>query len=201
MVRYALVPLAAVVLAAAAPLPAALPPGAVPVTLRAAPGTALDAAARRLSAPDVADAQQAGERPLVLVGSARLGPASEPPFLFVQVQSPRECGSAGCSTTGYRAVAGGWRKVLDSVSGPIAALPTRHAGFADLKVGDDRYAWNGSAYASLSPGPALDLRGAILQHQAAQRARARAVSRRPRPAHPTRHPTSSPAHTAPAPPA
>jgi len=189
MSRCALLLLAPLLLAAA-PEPVSAP---VPVALRAQPGTPLDQAARRLSAADLASAQQAGEPPLVLVGSARLGPAAEQPILFVQLQSARDCGSAGCSTTAYRAEGGTWRKVLDSVSGPITVLPTRHNGFADLKVGDDRYAWNGTAYGSLSPAPALDLRRQILRHQAS--------SRLPRPAHPTRHPTSSPARRVSAPPA
>lgn len=167
------------------------------VTLHPAPGTPLDQAARRLSAADLRDAARVGDRPLVLVGSARLGPAGEAPVLFVQLQSARECGSAGCSTTAYRDVHGTWRRVLDSVSGPISVLPTRHDGFADLKAGDDRYVWNGTAYASLNPAPSLDLRQQILRHQAAVRA-ARAAPRRARRAP---HPTSSPAHRAPAPPA
>jgi len=175
------------------PLLLAAAPASAPLALRAQPGTPLDTAARRLSAADLADAGRAGERPLVLVGSARLGPASEDPILFVQLQSPRECGSAGCSTTGYREARGAWHKVLDSVSGPITILPTRHRGFADLKVGNDRYAWNGTAYASLSPAPVMDLRGQILRHQAATRAS--------RPARPARHPTSSPARRAAAHPA
>ncbi len=101
MPRRALLLLAPLLLAAA-PAPASTP---VPVVLRAQPGTPLDQAARRLSATDLASAQQAGEPPLVLVGSARLGPAAEQPILFVQLQSARDCGSAGCSTTAYRAEA------------------------------------------------------------------------------------------------
>jgi hypothetical protein len=176
------------------PLLLAAAPASAPLALRAQPGTPLDAAARKLSAADLATAGRAGERPLVLVGSARLGPAGEGPILFVQLQSPRECGSGGCSTTAYRAARGGWRKVLDSVSGPITVLPARHDGFADLKVGNDRYAWDGTAYASLDPAPALDLRRQILRHQAAS-------SRAPRPVRRVRHPTSSPAHRAAAHPA
>ena len=173
-----------------APLLLAAAPAA-PIALHPAPGTQLDRDARRLSAADLRDAARAGERPLVLVGSARLGPASETPVLFVQLQSARDCGSAGCSTTAYRNVRGTWRKVLDSVSGPITVLPTRHSGFADLKVGADRYTWNGATYASANPAPAIDLRQQILRHQAA-----RAAKGAPRPAHRAQHPTSSPAHTA-----
>ena len=168
-----------------------------PIALHPAPGTTLERDARKLSAADLRDAARVGDRPLVLVGSARLGPASEAPILFVQLQSARECGSAGCSTTAYRALNGAWHRVLDSVSGPITVLPTRHDGFADLKVGGDRYAWNGTAYASLEPAPALDLRQQILRHQAA----ARAAKTAPRRARRVPHPTSSPAHRAPAPPA
>lgn len=195
--------LLAPLLLAAAPAPAP-----APLALHQQPGTPLDQAARKLAAADMRDAGRAGERPLVLVGSARLGPAGESPVLFVQLQSARECGSAGCSTTAYRDVHGAWRKVLDSVSGPITVLATQHHGFTDLQVGDDRYAWNGTAYASLNPAPALDLRAQILRHQAAQRGAATrgaatrgAATRPPRPVHPARHPTSSPARRAPAPPA
>ena len=180
-----------------APLLIAATP-AVPVALHPAPGTAFDQAARQLSAADLRDAARAGDRPLVLVGTARLGSASEPPILFVQLQSARECGSAGCSTTAYRAVKGAWHRVLDSVSGPITVLSTRHDGFEDLRVGGDRYAWNGTAYASLDPAPALDLRRQILSHQAAAARAARAASQ---PARRAPHPTSSPARRAPAPPA
>ena len=178
-----------------APLLMAAAPTA-PITLHQAPGTQLDKEARRLSAAALRDAARAGERPLVLVGSARLGPVGEPPVLFVQLQSARDCGSAGCSTTAYRSVGGTWHKVLDSVSGPIAVLSTRHSGFSDLRVGDDRYAWNGAAYASENPAPALNLRQQILRHQAARAARGA-----PRPAHRVQRPTSSPARTAPEPPA
>lgn len=189
MYRRALLVLAPLLLAAA--------PAPEPITLRPQPGTPLDQAARRLVAADLSAAARAGDRPLVLTGAARLGPAGEEPILFVQLQSPRECGSGGCSTTAYRGVRGAWRKVLDSVSGPLAVLPTRHKGFADLRVGGDHYVWNGAAYASLAPAPALDLRKPILRHQAA----ARAAKKAPRPARPARRPTSSPAHTAPEPPA
>jgi hypothetical protein len=186
------------VLLAAAPAPkTALQAAPTPVTLRAQPGTPLDEAARRLAAADLGADRRASDRALILVGTARLGPASDPPVLFVQLQSARDCGSAGCSTTAYHEAGGTWRKVLDSVSGPISVLPTRHAGFADLKVGDDRYAWTGTAYASLAPAPTVDLRQTILRHQAT----VRATGVVPRPAHPARRPTSSPARRAPAPPA
>jgi hypothetical protein len=178
-------------------VPLLIAAGPARIALRQAPGTPLDQEARKLSAADLHDAARVGDRPLVLIGSARLGPASEGPILFVQLQSARECGSAGCSTTAYRDVRGAWRRVLDSVSGPITVLPTRHDGFADLKVGRDLYAWNGTAYASPDPAPTLDLRQQILRHQAAVRA-AKAAPRRARR---VPHPTSSPAHRAPAPPA
>lgn len=160
----------------------------MPVILQAQPGTSLDRAARVLSAVELREAADAGRDPLVLVGAARPGPARTQPVLFVQLQSPRECGSAGCSTTAYQNAGGAWRKVLDGVSGPTAALPTHHKGFADLKVGDDRYAWTGTAYASLSTAPQLDLRGSVLRHRAAVRAAAgRTASRPSKPARPAQH--------------
>ena len=144
-------------LAAAAP-PARAPVG-VPVPLLAQPGTSLDAAARRLLAQDLAEAQRAGERPLLLVGSARLDPApAGRPALLVQLQSPRECGSAGCNTTVYAWVAGRYQRVLDGVAGRLAVAATRHRGMADLVTDTDTYHWTGTSYASTRPAPNVDLR-------------------------------------------
>ncbi len=147
-----LVPLALPLLLAAAPVPA------VPVVLAHQPGTALDRTARGLIAQDLAESARAGERPLMLVGMAHLGAAADRPALFVQLQSPRECGSAGCSTSVFAWTGGRYQKVLDGVAGRMAVAGTRHAGMADLQAGRETYAWNGKAYADTVPAPAIDLR-------------------------------------------
>ncbi len=150
-VRLSLV-CAALLLAAAAPAPA-VPTG--PVTLAARPGSPLDATARRVAAADVADG---GRGALVLIGSQRLGTAGVGPALFVQVQSPRACGSAGCSTSVYLPLSSGWHKVLDAVSGTITVQPTQHRGMHDLLVsGNDRWIWNGRVYDDTLPAPQVNL--------------------------------------------
>ena len=149
--------LAVPLLAGAAP--PARPAAGIPVTLSAQPGTSLDAAARRLVAQDLAEAQRAGERPLLLVGSARLDTAaSGRPALFVQLQSPRECGSAGCNTTVYAWAGGGYRRVLDGVAGRLVVSGARHRGRADLVTDTETYVWNGTAYVDSRPAPNVDLR-------------------------------------------
>ena len=141
-------------------LPAAVaaPEPGVPVAMTAQPGTALDRTARGLVAQDLAEAARSGERPLVLIGSARLGAASDRPALFVQLQSPRQCGSRGCSTAAYAWIKGRWTKVLDDASGRITVASTRHGGMADLAANNERYVWTGTAYANTRPAPAVDLR-------------------------------------------
>ncbi len=124
----------------------------------ARPGSALDRTARGLVAQDLADGARSGEKTLVLTGSAPLGSASDRPALFVQLQSPRQCGSAGCSTSVYAWIKGHWVKVLDDASGRITIAPTRHAGMADLVANAEHYVWNGTAYANTHPAPAIDLR-------------------------------------------
>ena len=141
--------------------------GAV-VRLSQEPGTSQDRAARRLNEHDIRAAQGHGETPLVLVGSARLGSTSGDPALFVQVQSARLCGSAGCSTSVYLRHRRAWRKVLDSVSGPIRVMPQQHGGMHDLMIGkDDRWTWDGSVYQdSLAAPPLTDLRRSVEEHRA-----------------------------------
>ncbi len=127
--------------------------------LSAQPGTALDAAARQLVARDLAEARRRGETPLVLVGSARLGRGQQDrPAVFVQLQSARECGSAGCSTAVYLWRRGRWARVLDGVAGRLAVAPTRTRGMADLLTGATRYVWNGERYRDARPAPNVDLR-------------------------------------------
>ncbi len=155
MTRLALI-VAAVLTIAAAPAATtgAVPTG--PVRLTARPRTALDATARQVAAADVADG---GAGALLLLGSQRLGVVGAGPALFVQVQSDRACGSAGCSSSVYLPVDGVWQKVLDAVSGPVVVSPTQHRGMHDLVVGDnDRWIWNGRVYADTQPAPQVDLR-------------------------------------------
>ena len=63
-----------------------------PVKLAAQPGSEADKLARQLMAREIA---RAGTDPLVLVGMGRLDDVDE--LLFVQLQSPGECGLAGFS--------------------------------------------------------------------------------------------------------
>lgn len=137
--------------------PAARPPG-TPVVLAAQPRTPLGALARQLAADDLREAGRNGDEPLLLVGSARLGGAADHPALFVQLQSPRECGSAGCSTQVYAWVNGGYARVLDGVGGPITVSPTRHKGMADLLTNTERYVWDGRAYRDSQPAPDVNVR-------------------------------------------
>ena len=153
--------IAALLLAAAAP---ATRPAGTPVPLQSQPGTPLDAVARGLVAQDLAEAGRSGERPLLLVGSARLGSATDRAAVFVQLQSPRECGSAGCSTAVYAWIKGGWKKVLDGASGRLAVAATRTGGMADLLANDERYVWTGAEYRDTRPAPAVDLRPRSPRH-------------------------------------
>lgn len=140
-------------LAAAAP---AKPPAGIPVVLQSQPGTPLDQTARQLVAEDLAAAATRGDRPLVLIGTAQLG--GNRPALFVQLQSPGECGSAGCTTSVYAYLNDTWRRVLDGTSGRLAVAPTKTRGWSDLLANDERYVWTGSAYRSTRPAPSVDLR-------------------------------------------
>ena len=169
MIRFPLLLCATVLLAAAAP---AVPTG--PVKLAPQPGTPLDATARQVAAADLSDGDNGA---LLLLGSQHLGTAGTGPALFVQVQSQRSCGSAGCSTSVYLPTRTGWTKVLDAVSGTMVVEATQHGGMHDLLVGkNDRWIWKGTAYADTLPAPQVDLRPS-----------------RPRPGHhaPTRTPSQA----------
>jgi len=96
-----------------------------PVDLAAAPGSEADMLARRLMKREIEHARADGEDPLVLVGMARLDDADE--LLFVQLQSRRECGSAGCSTVSFRYTGGRWVRVLNTASGSVR-IATAHRG-------------------------------------------------------------------------
>jgi hypothetical protein len=141
---------AAIWLIAAGPDPRAVP-------MNAQPGTELDATARRLVADDLAEAQAAGETPLLLVGSAQLGGPKDHPALFVQLQSARECGSSGCSISVFVFGPKGWRKVLDA-TGTIVVDHAQHRGMHDLLINRyDRWIWDGSTYADTDPAPEINL--------------------------------------------
>lgn len=142
-----------------APHPAAPADAGTPVVLRQQPGTALDAAARQLVAKDVGDVRAGGDRPLVLVGTASLSAKpGDRPALFVQVQSARQCGSAGCSTLVYLWRNGIYERVLDGADGKLTVSAHRTGGMADILSDGERYVWDGSAYRDANPGPAIDLR-------------------------------------------
>ena len=70
-----------------------------------------------------------GEDPLVLVGMGRLNDADE--LLFVQLQSPGECGSAGCNTVSFRYTGDRWVRIMDTVGGTVSDrrfASSRYAG-------------------------------------------------------------------------
>lgn len=124
-----------------------------PVVLAPAPGTPADTAARAALAQDLAEARRAGEKPLVLIGQAQLGRPTDRAALFVQLQSARECGSAGCSTSVLAWSPQGWRRVLDGVIGTVSVGKTRHNGWADLVAGRETYVWTGQLYRNVRPVP------------------------------------------------
>lgn len=129
------------------------------VALLARPATKLDAMARQLTADELAQAAQNGDAPLVLIGEARLGGAKDRAALFIQLQSARECGSAGCNTSVYVWSKNKWHMVLDSVAGPISVDAARHGGMHDLIVdGNHRWVWQGDSYADTKPAAKIDLR-------------------------------------------
>ena len=124
-----------------------------PVVLTPAPGTAADAVARNALAQDLTQTSRSGEKPLVLVGQVQLGRPTDRAALFVQLQSARECGSAGCSTSVLAWSPQGWRRVLDGVIGTISVATTRHKGWADLVAGRETYIWTGQVYRNSRPVP------------------------------------------------
>lgn len=117
-------------------------------------GSPLDRAARQHAAADIAAIRRRGEIPLVLSASVQLGGARDPAAVFVQLQAPKECGSAGCSTSAYLR----GRRVLDAVSGQVRIDSQRHRGMRDILAGEGaRYVWNGTAYADTRPAPNISL--------------------------------------------
>ncbi len=139
-------------------LAAAAPTDAV-VALTTQPGSALEATAKQLALGDLKQSVSEGDPPVMLVGSARLSTHSNAAALFVQVQSASFCGSAGCSTSVYLKRGTAWKKVLDSISGPIKVSRSSHGGMHDLLVhGKDRFVWNGGAYVDTLPTPNVNLK-------------------------------------------
>jgi hypothetical protein len=125
-------------------------PGSL-VTPTEQPGTPADQVARQLMAPELEKSSRSGENPLVLVASARLGAARDRDVLFVQLQSERECGSAGCSTVSFRLTHGKWAKIMDTAGGPIRVTATLHHGMPDLIMQrTSRLVWDGQQYADIS---------------------------------------------------
>ncbi|WP_010668591.1 hypothetical protein [Acetobacter aceti] len=138
-----------------------------PVILTQQLGTELDKAARKLAADDIATSRRHKEEPLVLIGSAPLSTKKGDVALLIELQSAALCGSAGCSTDVYLHKDQDWVKILDSVSGQIAVLPTSHRGMYDLMVdGSDRWLWDGNTYQdTINAAPIGNLRGEIEQFQ------------------------------------
>jgi hypothetical protein len=114
------------------------------VELAAQPGSEADKLARQLMAGEIAKAHAEGTDPLVLVGMGRLNDANE--LLFVQLQSPGECGSAGCSTVSFRYEGDRWIRVMDTVSGTVRIAQSRHRNMPDLIVNGSRLVWDGTKY-------------------------------------------------------
>ena len=121
--------------------------GTIPVELKSQPGTELDKQARKLNADLLEDATRHHEQPIVLTGTAQLAPKQKDMILFVQLQSYRLCGSAGCTTSIYRKNGDKWDTLLDSVNGTIRIARQRHNGMADIVVdGNDRWVFDGQKY-------------------------------------------------------
>ncbi|WP_158932288.1 hypothetical protein [Acidisphaera sp. S103] len=147
--------------AAMAGLPSELPPSTLHNDAQAAPGALLvptgqpgtqaDQVVRQLMARELAESSRSGETPIVLLASARLGAARDGDVLFVQLQSARECGSAGCSTVSFRFTHGTWAKIMDTVGGPIRVTAMCHRGMSDLVVQPtSRPVWDRQQYADIS---------------------------------------------------
>jgi hypothetical protein len=129
-----------------------------PVLLKPQPGTEADRIARQLMARELVKSGQSGDAPAVLTTTVRLGKSHDSDVLFVQIQSPRDCGSAGCDTVSFRYVNSRWVRILDTVSGTIRIAATQHRGMRDLIVQDtDRRIWDGEKYANTVPIPPGDL--------------------------------------------
>ena len=147
-----LITCAALLLAGAGPVRSS---ATAPVSLGSNPGTRTEETARQLVRDDIAAARLRGNDPLLLTGRAELGGAQ--PALLVQLQSPQECGSAGCTTSVYSFENGQWRRVLDSATGKLTISTKKTRGRNDVLSENDHYVWTGTAYRSLKPAPKLEL--------------------------------------------
>ncbi|MDF7674267.1 hypothetical protein PT277_02555 [Acetobacteraceae bacterium ESL0709] len=122
------------------------------VALKPMPGSPEEQAARSLNQDIIDDSLRHHDNPLFLIGSAALSPRKGTEGLFVQIQSPRLCGSSGCTTSVYLRKGKEWVNVLDAVNGDISVLSTRHKGMYDLMVDkSDKWIWNGHAYQDTLP--------------------------------------------------
>lgn len=118
-----------------------------PIILKAAPGTKLDKIARTLNADLLKDDALHHNNSVVLVGTHALSPHKKNKALFVQIQSARLCGAAGCTTSIYLKKNDNWVTILDSVNGNISLLPSKHHDFYDILIGHgDTWIWNGRNY-------------------------------------------------------
>jgi hypothetical protein len=115
-----------------------------PMELEAVPGSLADQLARQLMAREIERAKASGPEPVVLVAMARLDDKDE--MLFVQLQSPGECGSAGCSTVSFKNVNGRWIRTLDTTGGSLRISTNHHRGMPDLFVDRNHMVWGGTSY-------------------------------------------------------
>ena len=117
------------------------------VVLASKPGSEADRLARQLMAREIDRARADGADPLVLVGMARVNDEDE--LLFVQLQSPGECGSGGCSTASFIYMDGRWVRIMDTISGTVRIAGARHHGMPDLVVDRSHFVWDGTQYRDL----------------------------------------------------
>jgi len=117
------------------------------VVLASKPGSEADRLARQLMAREIDRARADGADPLVLVGMARVNDEDE--LLFVQLQTPGECGSGGCSTASFIYMDGRWVRIMDTISGTVRIAGARHHGMPDLVVDRSHFVWDGTQYRDL----------------------------------------------------
>lgn len=131
----------------AAPTTVSKVQNAKPVILHEQPGSKLNEQARALNADVLQDAARHHDRPIILIGTVPLSSAPQDQALFVQLQSYRLCGSAGCTTSIYRQKGQQWETLLDAVNGSISILPSSHNGLSDLLIdGKDYWFFDGKSY-------------------------------------------------------
>lgn len=122
------------------------------VLLKEDPGSSLDKIARSLNSDLLKDDDLHHDNSVILVGEKNLSPSTKNKALFVQIQSARLCGAAGCTTSIYLNKEHHWVTILDSINGTISLLPSKHHGFYDLLINnEDRWIWDGKEYNDTSP--------------------------------------------------